>query len=67
MKKEKKKKTDTLAVIDNYNIYDRHTQIHTYGHGDSMTDTILRAESVKNRQRHSYLAGGSKWQPTVCP
>ena len=35
---KKDKKSDTLAVIDNYNFYDRHTYIHAYGHGDSMTD-----------------------------
>ena len=40
---KKDKKSDTLAVIDNYNFYDR----HTYGHGNSMTDPAQRDESVK--------------------
>ena len=46
MKKEEK--PDTFAVIDDYNFYDRPTHIHTYGHGDYMTDPAQRAESVKN-------------------
>ena len=43
-----------LAVIDNYNFYDRHTLIHTYGHGDSMTDPAKGAESVKPKQKHAF-------------
>ena len=41
---KKDKKPDTLVGIVNYNFYDRHTYIHTYRHGDSMTNP---AESVK--------------------
>ena len=44
---KKDKKPDTLAVIDDYNCYDRHPHIHTYGHGNSMTDPPQRAELVK--------------------
>ena len=35
-----------MSVLDNYN-FDRQTHKHTDGHGDSMTDTAQRAESVK--------------------
>ena len=45
---KKDERPDTLAIIDNYNFYDRQTYIHKYGHGDSMTDPAQRAESVKN-------------------
>ena len=44
MKKKKKKKLDTLAVIDNYNFCDK----HTHRHGNSMTDPAQRAKSVKS-------------------
>ena len=43
---KKDKNSDYLAIIDNYNFYDR----HTYGDGDSMTDPAQRAQSVKNSQ-----------------
>ena len=57
---KKDKKPDTLAVIDNYNFYDRHTHIHTYGHGDSMTDPAQRPESVKSKQRKKRLVKNQK-------
>ena len=37
-----------MAIIDNYNFYDTHTDIHTDGHGKSMTHPAQRAELVKN-------------------
>ena len=40
---KKDKNSDHLAVLDNYNFCDKHTD----GHGDSMTDPAQRAESVK--------------------
>ena len=36
---EERRKPDTLVVIDNY-LYNRHTHIHTYKHGDFMTDPV---------------------------
>ena len=42
---KKDEKPDTLAVIDNYR--QTYTHIHTYGHGDSMTNPAQRTESVK--------------------
>ena len=45
---KKGKKPNTLAVIENYNFSDKHTDIQTDGHGDSITDPAQRAESVKN-------------------
>ena len=45
--RKKEKKTDTLAVSDNYIFCDRHTNTHTDRHGDSMTDPAQKAESVK--------------------
>ena len=44
---KKDKKPDTLAVIDNFNFCDIQTDRQTDGHGDSMTDPVQRAESVK--------------------
>ena len=44
---KKDKKPDTLAVIDNYNLYDRHTDTQTDGHGNSLTNPAQRADSVK--------------------
>ena len=43
----KDKKPDTLAVINNYNLFDKYTNRQTDGHGDSMTDPAQRAQSVK--------------------
>ena len=40
---ENAKKPDTLAVIDNYNFYDRQTQKQTDEHGNYMTDPAQRA------------------------
>ena len=40
------RKTDILAVIKNYNFCDRHTHIHTYGLGDSMTDPAQRVQAA---------------------
>ena len=37
---KKDKKPDTLAVVNNYNFYDKHTDIHKDGHGDSMSDPV---------------------------
>ena len=36
-----------MAIIDNYNMFDKYTYRHTDRHGDSMTDPAQRAESVK--------------------
>ena len=44
---KKDKISDTLAVIDNYNFCD----IQTDGQGDSMTDPVWRAESMKTVSR----------------
>ena len=44
---KKDKKTDNLAFINNYIFHDTHTDIHTDGHGDSMTKPGQRPESVK--------------------
>ena len=41
---KKDKKSNTLAVVDNYNCCD----IQTDGHGDSMTDPAQMAELVKS-------------------
>ena len=43
----KYEKLDTLAVIENYTVCDRHTDTQTDGHGDSMTDPAHMDESVK--------------------
>ena len=44
---KKDEKPDTLAVIDNYNFYNRQTHKQTDGHGDSMTVPAQRPKSVK--------------------
>ena len=31
-----------MANIDNYNLYDRHTHIHPYRHGNSSTDPSVK-------------------------
>ena len=51
---KKDNKPDTLAVLDNYNFCDRHTNTHTDEHGDSMTDPAQRAESVKTANVSSF-------------
>ena len=44
---KKDNEPDDFAFINNYNFYDRQTDRHSYGHGDSMTYPAQRAESVK--------------------
>ena len=43
---QERQKLKLLAVIDNYNFYDRHTDTQTDGHGNSMTDPAQRAKLV---------------------
>ena len=48
---KKDKKSDTLAVINNFNFSD----IQTDGHGDSMTEPARRAELMKIYGQTSHL------------
>ena len=63
MKKDKKKLI-LWSFYDNYNFYDRHTHIYTYGHGKSMSDPAQRAESVKI-QHWKCNSRGEKEDPPV--
>ena len=46
---KKDKNFDHLAIINSYNLCDTHTDIHTDGYGDPMTNPAQRAELVKIR------------------
>ena len=65
---KKDKQPNNLAVIDNYNFCDRHTNRHTDGHGDSMNNPAQRAESVKNIYMLKFTPNTSRYlqfTPTV--
>ena len=51
----KDKKTDTLALIDNYNLYDRQTHKQTDGHDDYMTESEKIGPRVVNGRRKIFI------------
>ena len=46
--RKRKKTSDHLAILDNYNFGDKHTHRQTDGHSDSKTNPAQRAESMNN-------------------